>query len=226
LDEFRPVILIPAFRESRTIGRVVSEATKFAPVIVVDDCSDDGTAEVAESAGASVIRNRSNLGYIGGLNVLFSAALSRSFTHAITMDADGEHDPARLGTFIELLRGQRCRMVLGVRPKTQRLAEAVTAVYVRWRFGISDVFCGMKGYDLALVRENGGFDQTQSVGTELAIKAARRGVPFSEAPVGGTPRVDAPRFGRRWRANMQLFSVLGRIVRDDIRYAFSPRKDT
>ena len=78
----------------------------------------------------------------------------------------------------------------------------------------------MKGYDLQLVAENGGFDHTDSIGTELAINSLRRGTTFRQLPVRGTRRQDAPRFDRRLRANMRIFAALGQIVRADIRGIF------
>ncbi|WP_293487647.1 hypothetical protein [Parvibaculum sp.] len=83
-----------------------------------------------------------------------------------------------------------------------------------------DILCGMKGYDLQLVAENGGFDHTDSIGTELAINSLRRGTTFRQLPVRGTRRQDAPRFDRRLRANMRIFAALGQIVRADIRGIF------
>ena len=80
-----------------------------------------------------------------------------------------------------------------------------------------DILCGMKGYDLALWRANGGFDHSDSIGTELATSALRRGIRFAQVPVPGTRRADAPRFDRRWRANMRIFAALMRAMRRDAR---------
>jgi predicted small secreted protein len=65
--------------------------------------------------------------------------------------------------------------------------------------------------------ENGGFDHTNSIGTELAINSLRRGARFRQVPVSGTRRQDAPRFDRLLRANLRIFAALANIVRDDAR---------
>lgn len=220
MDRPRIAILIPAFREAATIGKVVRAAREHAEVIVVDDASPDETGSEAAKAGAIVVRNETNRGYDGTLNRAFEEALAQGFGFAITMDADGEHDPALIASFKSLLMDEGVPLVLGVRPRKQRFAEIVMGFYVRLRFGVNDILCGMKGYDLKLAVANGGFDHTNSIGTELAINSLRRGVAFRQIPVSGTRRQDAPRFDRRWRANMRIFAALGEIMRADIRQLF------
>lgn len=213
----RLAIVIPAHREADTIGTVVREARRHGTVLVVDDCSPDETGPSALAAGAEVIRNELNLGYEGTLSRGFAEVAARGFTHAISIDADGEHDPALLEVFRCALLNDRVPLVLGVRPRKQRLAELVMGWYVRARFGARDILCGMKGYDLRLWRENGGFDNSASIGTELAVNSMRRGVPFREIRVHGVRRRDQPRFARKIKANLRIFSALMGVVRQDLR---------
>jgi len=215
VERFRPVVLIPAHRESATIRAVVERAAVFAPVIVADDCSPDDTAAQAEAGGAATFRNSANLGYEGTLNRLFEEAVSRGYSHAITMDADGEHDPNLLPQFLDGLGEQGISLVLGVRPRKQRISEVVMGWYIQRRFGIRDILCGMKGYDLALVAANGGFDTSASIGTELALNSVRRGARFVQVPVHGTPRQDAPRFDRNIKANLRIFTALLNAIHHD-----------
>lgn len=224
MDRPRLVAVVPAFNEAATIGQVVTNACHHCTVLVVDDCSRDGTSAKAEAAGAIVVRNPRNLGYEGALNRGFDVAMHRGFTHIVTVDADGEHDPAVLAAFARELIDRRTPLVLGVRPHRQRLAEVIMGLYVRCRFGAHDILCGMKGYDAELVRRNGGFDTSNAVGTELALNSIRRGIPFEEIRVSGTRRVDAPRFDRRWKANLRILRVLGRLLRDDVRHLLSKRQ--
>ena len=213
----RLAIVIPAHREADSIGLIVREARRYGDVLVVDDCSPDETGSRARAAGAEVIRNEPNLGYEGTLSRGFAEAAARGFTHVISIDADGEHDPSLLETFRCALLEDRVPLVLGVRPQKQRLAESVMGWYVRVRFGARDILCGMKGYDLRLWRENGGFDDSKSIGTELAVNSMRRGIPFREIPVHGVRRRDQPRFDRKIRANLRIFSALLGVMRHDLR---------
>ena len=209
-------ILIPAYREAGTIGPLVAAASAFGTVIVVDDCSPDDTGPVAARNGAVVIRNEVNRGYDGALNRAFEEAVARGFTAAVTMDADGEHDPQLLAEFRRLLLEERVPLVLGVRPRKQRFCEVVMGIYIKARFGVEDILCGMKGYDLRLWHENGGFDHANSIGTELAISSIRRRTQFRQLSVHGKRRQDAPRFGRLLRANWRIFAALLRVLRQDV----------
>jgi len=208
----RLAIVIPAYREASSIGPIVAAAREFGEVLVIDDCSPDETGQIAAAAGARVIRNPVNQGYDATLSRGFEEAAALGCTHVVTIDADGEHEPAVLAEFRRLMLDERIQLVLGVRPRKQRLAELVMGRYVRARFGVHDILCGMKGYDLDLWRANGGFDHSDSIGTELAINSLRRGAGFREVRVGGVPRADAPRFDRRLRANLRIFAALARTI--------------
>ncbi|MDZ4368823.1 MAG: glycosyltransferase [Afipia sp.] len=219
MERHRTAVLIPAHREGGTISAVVAAAVRQARVIVVDDCSPDDTGVKAAAAGAVVVHNTVNLGYEGSLNRAFEKAMEMGFEFAITMDADGEHDPALIAMFRDILETGQVPLLLGVRPRKQRLAETIMGLYVKARFGVDDILCGMKGYDLRLFSDNGGFDRTGSIGTELALNSLRRGASFRQLPVSGTPRRDAPRFDRRWRANWRILRALVRLIGQDIAMA-------
>jgi glycosyltransferase involved in cell wall biosynthesis len=216
VDRPRVVAVIPAYNEAKTIGAVVAAARAHVAVLVVDDGSRDETGALAEAKGAIVVRNSPNLGYEGTLNRGFEAALELGFDYVITIDADGEHNPALLALFVQALTEQRIPIVLGRRPGKTRFAEVIMGLYVRARFGPHDISCGMKGYRADLVRLNGGFDTSKAIGTELALNSIRRGYKFLEIPVDGTRRRDAPRFDGRWRANVRILKVLWRMMRDDL----------
>lgn len=216
MDRREVCILVPAHREAHTIGPVVAEARRYGTVIVVDDCSPDNTGEVAAANGAIVVRNEYIRGYDGSLNRLFEEAAARHFYAAITIDADGEHDPQLVAGFRKALLDDNFALVIGVRPHKQRLSEIIVGWYIKKRYGVDDILCGMKGYQLQLWHGNGGFDRTNSIGTELAINSIRRGVPFRQLPVRGNRRQDAPRFGRALMANWRILAALARVLLHDI----------
>src|SRR6266496_4951951 len=87
-------IVIPAFNEGSTIGRVVAAARQQCPqaeVVVVDDASKDDTAEQAVAAGARVIRRPYNMGNGAGVKTGIRAAKGEV---VLVLDGDGQHDPA------------------------------------------------------------------------------------------------------------------------------------
>lgn len=219
----RLVVVIPAYNEQDTIAEVVAAASAYADVIVVNDCSTDDTANRAREAGAHVISNVTNQGYDGTLNCGIEEALNLGYEAAVTLDADGEHDPAVLAEFQRLLIDEAIPLVLGRRLKPARFAEYVYVWVMRIWLNIGDVLCGCKGYRLRLVDENGGFDHVGSTGTELAVASVRRGYAFQEVDVPGRDRVDTPRFGSILRANARILISMLRVIRYAL--AITPRKN-
>ncbi len=205
-------ILIPALNEARTIEKVVNEAKPHGDVIVIDDGSTDDTAARARAMGAHVVANPGPKGYDNTINTGFVEADRLGYHFAVTMDADGEHNPAHIQSFRCALMEEGVMLVIGRRPRPQRPAEAVLANYFRKRFGINDPLCGMKGYRMELFRENGGFDHVCSIGTELMFNAVRRGHHFREIEVSGNIRLDSPRFGSSFRANCRIGLALVRLM--------------
>lgn len=112
-------------------------------------------------------------------------------------------------------------MVLGVRARTQRFAESVMGWYVRARFGVRDILCGMKGYNLnALAPACGTAHAGGRIGTELALRALRRGFAYREVTVHGTARKDQPRFGGGLKPNLAILQALAMMLAEDIAHIF------
>ncbi|MGB9691722.1 MAG: glycosyltransferase family 2 protein [Candidatus Sumerlaeaceae bacterium] len=113
-------VIIPAHNEAQAIARVVRETkaaltTEQRPaeaveILVVDDGSTDGTAALAESAGACVLRHEENRGYGASLKAGIRAA---SHEIIVTTDADGTYPTAAMPELIQLLEG--CDMAVGAR---------------------------------------------------------------------------------------------------------------
>ena len=96
----RIVALIPGYNEGPRIGSVVRAALEFLPVIVVDDGSGDDTAARAREAGATVIEQRPNQGKGAALRAGFRGAIAAGCEAVLTLDADGQHDPAEIPRFL------------------------------------------------------------------------------------------------------------------------------
>lgn len=97
------VIIIPAYNEEKTVGSVVSRARRYGSVIVVNDASRDKTAFIARRAGARVITHKTNKGLGSSLRTGFKEALKKKAKYVITLDADGQHNPAEIPKFIKKL---------------------------------------------------------------------------------------------------------------------------
>lgn len=207
MDRHRIGIVIPAFNEAKTVGTIVSSASRYGVPIVVDDGSGDETGALAAAAGATVVRHAVNRGYDQALNSGFSQAAKLDCKYVITMDADGQHNPGILETFIQMLDAG-ADVVIGNRDRRQRLAEHIFAWVASARWGIHDPLCGMKAYRIEIYNALGHFDARGSIGTELAIHAAKSGRRIAQLEIKTRDRIDAPRFGRKFSANVRILRAL------------------
>ena len=110
--------IVPALNEAEAIGGVVELIRHHAPgydVLVVDDASGDGTAELARAAGAAVIRNPFNLGIGGAMQCGYRWAQISGYGLAVQVDGDGQHDPALIGALEKALKESDADLVWGSR---------------------------------------------------------------------------------------------------------------
>mgnify|MGYP001310971809 CR=1 FL=1 len=111
-----PCILIPAFNEAHRIGPVVSGALAHGyPVVVIDDGSSDDTGALVRSLGAEVIRHEDNHGKGASLVSGFTYAREHGHPVVVTLDADGQHDPAEISRFVDTYRRTGIPVLIGNR---------------------------------------------------------------------------------------------------------------
>ena len=114
----RRVAVVPARNEEAAVGRVVAELRAFDPdldVVVIDDGSEDETAERALAAGAAVVRLPFNLGIGGAVQTGFKYALERGYESVIRLDGDGQHDPQQIPNLLAPLDRDEADVVVGSR---------------------------------------------------------------------------------------------------------------
>src|SRR5207244_12731711 len=98
------MVVVPVFNEAERIGAVVAAARAHAPVLVVDDGSDDGSAAAARAAGAEVLRHPRRLGKGQAIRTGVAAARSRRASVVVTLDGDGQHEPGDITALIGAAR--------------------------------------------------------------------------------------------------------------------------
>ena len=86
-----------------------------APVLVIDDCSADGTIAAARAAGADVLPMPHHLGLGGCVQAGYKLAHELGFRYVIRVDGDGQHDPGDIPRIFERLKESGCEMVIGSR---------------------------------------------------------------------------------------------------------------
>ena len=112
------MVIVPALNEQEAIGGVVKAiraAVPGAPVVVIDDYSTDGTANVAKEAGALVIRLPVHLGLGGCVQTGYKLAFELGFEYVIRVDGDGQHDAADIPKLWRALIETGDEVVIGSR---------------------------------------------------------------------------------------------------------------
>ena len=96
------VAFMPAYNEAPRIGKVIDGTRKHADeVIVVDDCSEDNTVDVAGEHGAIVVRHERNMGSGAAYKDGFRKALEREADTIVLLHSDGQHDPDEIPLLLE-----------------------------------------------------------------------------------------------------------------------------
>lgn len=110
------LVVIPAFNEEANVAWVIGEVQHEGfDALVIDDGSTDRTAEVAERAGAMVLRLPVNLGVGGALRCAFRFAVLHDYITVVQCDADGQHDPSDIHRLLEAMHDSEAELVIGSR---------------------------------------------------------------------------------------------------------------
>jgi len=172
---------------------VVRGAKAVLPVIAVDDGSNDQTPKVlAAESGITLLTLPQNQGKAAALKAGFAKAEKMSFSHAITIDADGQHPVEALVDFAAACRGQPKAFIIGVRdlkvahaPIARRISNALSTFWFRFETGVklTDTQCGYRVYPLAAIRGLKVDSDRYAFELEVMVKAAWAGIPLVPQPV-------------------------------------------
>ena len=219
-------VVIPALNEALRIREVVTQTLRHCPwVIVVDDGSDDGTGEQLSDLPVTVLRHRQRRGKGAALRSGFAEAHARGARGVLTLDGDGQHDPADLPRLLEAAaRHPRC-IVIGARlrhraaaPPHRRMANAFGDWGVAWAAGhrIADTQSGQRYYPASVIALDDVPGEDFVFEAQLLITAARRlGVHCVSVPVETRYRGDDG--GPLRRSQFRPLRVLDRITSHVVR---------
>jgi glycosyltransferase involved in cell wall biosynthesis len=198
----RLLVIMPAWNESESVGATVREVLTTVPhceVLVVDDGSSDGTADLAEAAGASVLRLPYNLGVGGAMRAGFKYARRWNFDQAIQVDADGQHDPKDLLAVVEGL--QNADISIGARfadrgdysvrgPRKWAMTFLGRSISLLARTRLTDVTSGFRAANRRAIAQYCEHYPAEYLGDTIdsLVVAIRSGLSVTQVPVEMRPR--------------------------------------
>lgn len=188
----RLLVVIPALNEAACIGDIISQLRSHAgvDVLVVDDGSTDDTAAIALLNGAVVARAPLWQGAWGAIQTGIRHALRHGYTAVISMDADGQHEPAHLPRLVEA--GRTADVVIAACPSRGSRLRHIAWRYFRFLtgFAFEDLTSGFRYYNERACRILAADEATlldyQDIGVLLLLARAR--LQIAEVPVAMNPR--------------------------------------
>jgi dolichol-phosphate mannosyltransferase len=187
---------LPVYNEAQHVDRVLAEVRRYSnDILVVDDGSTDGTAELLSRHGdIRVVTHVVNRGYGAALFSAFEYAMQNDYEIVVTIDCDGQHEPQRIPAFaaacqdVDIVSGSRYLQQFAgdSEPPAQRrrINVQVTAELNR-RLGLclTDAFCGFKAYRVDAMRSLQMTENGYAMPLELWVQAAHADLRIIELPV-------------------------------------------
>jgi glycosyltransferase involved in cell wall biosynthesis len=189
----RAACVVPAYNAAETLGQVIDGVRQTVPrvrVVVIDDGSTDETREVADRVADDVVGFDQNRGKGAALRAGFEAALAERCSTVMTIDADGQHDPAFAPALFSALT--RVDVVIGVRkrngsgmPLYRRLSNALSSAAVSACTGrrFTDSQSGFRAVRAEVLRRIEPAGDRYEYETDFLIQAARGGWRIGTVPV-------------------------------------------
>lgn len=225
--------LIPAYNEADRIAAVVAQAGVHLPVLVVDDGSTDDTAARAGEVGAEVLRQTPNQGKGTALRMGFRHAFDQGYEAALTLDADGQHDPTEIPKFLYAYADRQADLIIGARdfdqiPLIRRVANILGRKSLSWALG-QPVHDNQSGYRLisrrlleaTLSSRESGFEFE----VEMIVTCIQRGFALDWVPIRTiyagekshiNPLHHAIHFSRMvWQTQRRMKRELPKVPRDE-----------
>ena len=192
----RLLTAIPVHNEEKYLAGVLREVARHADeILVVDDGSTDGTPELlGQFPGIRVIRHPRNLGYGAGLNTAFRHAIDAGFDGLITLDCDGQHEPALIPELAsrlaeaQIVSGSRYLRVFDPKQRPPEARRRINVEVTRWLneclgLNLTDAFCGFKAYRRSALEVFDITDFGYAMPLQVWVQAVQHGLSILEIPV-------------------------------------------
>lgn len=191
-------ILVPAFNEAKVIAETLTAIQDKTnnlerSIVVIDDGSSDGTAEIVEKLGFPVLRHVLNRGLGGAIGTGLEYANRNHYDLALTIDADGQHDPEDIEKMIEPLIEDTVDVVIGSRtqlnfkdmPSDRKILIKLSNLFTFLLFGkaTSDSQSGFRAFNRRAIEQIQLRTERMEVSSELFAEIKRLDLRVAEVPI-------------------------------------------
>jgi glycosyltransferase involved in cell wall biosynthesis len=226
---FAPCVVIPVYNHEHAIGAVVSGIrAQGVPIVLVDDGCSRACADVLRQLSANpdvvLVRHERNRGKGAAVSTGLQAARDRGYTHAVQIDADGQHDVADVSRFVEQACAHPDAVICGRPifdagiPRSRYYGRYLTHVLV-WFETLSleliDTMCGFRVYPLdstLALLERSHVGARMDFDTEVLVKLYWRGVPTRWIATPVRYPLDGVSHYRMFADNVLMTSLHVRLV--------------
>ena len=191
------LIIIPAFNEEESVGKVVEEVKTYLPeadTLVVNDGSADLTSEKAKARGGMVLDLPFNLGIGGAMQAGYKYAYEKGYDTVIQVDGDGQHDPKEIPKLLQGLQEKRGDIVVGSRfiskspyktPIMRRLGGGIFASVISGiiKQRITDPTSGFRAANRRAIRLFAFYYPQDYPEPEVLVLLSKSGLRIVEVPV-------------------------------------------
>jgi len=226
---FNPCILIPVYNHQGPLSTLVQRLDAYRlPCILVDDGSLEPCAETIRNLsdvypGVQTIRLDSNRGKGAAVKAGLVLAQQQGFSHALQIDADGQHDLQDLEKFLTAARSAPEAVVIGLAifddsiPKLRYYARYLTHIWVHINtlsLRIPDSMCGYRIYPIescAKLIQTTALEDRMAFDTEILVRLDWQGVPVVSIPTHVTYPQDGVSHFRAWEDNLRISLTHARL---------------
>ena len=212
------VVIVPAYNAEPTLAKVVQGVRRTLPgawIIGVNDGSTDASGQLLKKVADDTIDFQKNRGKGAALRAGFAAALEKGAKAVLTIDSDGQHDPAFAPAIVAAL--DRADIAIGTRdlsgqavPKHRRIANMISSAATRAVSGgkVRDSQSGYRAFKAEVLRKVDAIGDRYEYETDLIIRAARAGFTTVNVPISTI--YGSPSYFREFRDAWLVIKVLWR----------------
>ena len=228
----KKIIVLPAYNAAKTLRETVGSLPTgaFDEVLLVDDCSSDGTYELALELGLKAVRHPRNSGYGGNQKTCYALALERGADIVVMLHQDYQYDPRVIPFMTGIIEDGICDVVLGNRIRTR--AEALSGgmpvyKYLANRFltvienlaagqNLGEWHSGLRAYSRAALENINWADNSEGFAfdSQYLFQAAFKGLRLGDIPVPARyfPEASSVAFAGGVRYGLQTLLAAGEFL--------------